>query len=57
MYPSLAIEANQGVDRIQNVELLEAGKMKVSQDETAPAVQLSEKQPSAHAIAFKVVGV
>ncbi len=54
--PTLATTANQGVGRIQNVELLGAGKMKFTQDETALTVQLPEKQPSEHAIAFKIVG-
>jgi alpha-L-fucosidase len=54
--PSLAISAKQGVGKIQNVELLGAGKMKFAQDETALTVQLPEKQPSEHAIAFKIIG-
>jgi alpha-L-fucosidase len=54
--PSLAISAKQGVGKIQNVELLGAGKMKFAQDETALTVQLPEKQPSEHAIALKIIG-
>jgi alpha-L-fucosidase len=54
--PSLATSAKQGVGRIQNVELLGAGKMKFTQDETALTVQLPEQQPSEHAIAFKIIG-
>jgi alpha-L-fucosidase len=54
--PSLATSAKQGVGRIQNVELLGAGKMKFTQDETALKVQLPEQQPSEHAIAFKIIG-
>ena len=54
--PSLATTANQGVGRIQNVELLGAGKMKFTQDETALKIQLPDQQPSEHAIAFKIIG-
>ena len=54
--PSLATTAKQGVGKIKNVELLGAGKMKFTQDETALKVQLPEKQPSEHAIAFKIIG-
>jgi alpha-L-fucosidase len=53
--PSLAIGAKQGVGKIQNMELLGAGKVKFTQDEIALKVQLPEKQPSEHAIAFKIV--
>jgi hypothetical protein len=48
--------AKQGVGKIQNVELLGAGKMKFTQNETALTVQLPEKQPSEPAIAFKIIG-
>ena len=54
--PSLATTAKQGVGRIQNVELLGAGKVPFTQDETALKVQLPEKQPTEHAIAFKISG-
>ena len=54
--PSLATTAKQGVGRIQNVELLGAGKVSFTQDETALKVQLPEQQPSEHAIAFKING-
>jgi alpha-L-fucosidase len=54
--PSLATTGNQGVGRIRNVELLGAGKVKFTQDETALKVQLPEQQPSEHAIAFKIIG-
>jgi len=54
--PSLAIGGKQDVRKIQNVELLGAGKMKFTQDEIALKVQLPEKQPSEHAVAFKIVG-
>jgi alpha-L-fucosidase len=54
--PSLATNAKQGVGKIQNVELLGAGKMKFTQNEIALTVQLPEKQPSEHAIAFKIMG-
>ena len=54
--PSLATTAKQGVGKIQNVELLGAGKMKFTQDETALTVQLPEKQPGEHAVAFKIIG-
>jgi alpha-L-fucosidase len=54
--PSLATSAKQGVGRIQNVELLGAGKMKFTQDEAALKIQLPDQQPSEHAIAFKVIG-
>jgi alpha-L-fucosidase len=54
--PSLATTAKQSVGKIQHVELLGAGKMKFTQDETALTVQLPEKQPSEHAIAFKIIG-
>ena len=48
--------AKQGVGKIQNVEILGAGKMKFTQNETALTVQLPGKQPSEHAIAFKIIG-
>jgi len=54
--PSLATTAKQGVGKIQNVELLGAGKVPFTQDETALRVQLPEKQPSEHAVAFKING-
>jgi hypothetical protein len=54
--PSLAATAAQGAGRIQLVELLGIGKVEFKQDETALTVQLPEKQPSEHAIAFKIVG-
>jgi alpha-L-fucosidase len=54
--PSLATNAKQGVGRIQNVELLGAGKMKFKQDDNTLTVQLPERQPSEHAIAFKIMG-
>ena len=43
-------------EKSSNVELLGAGKMKFIQNETALTVQLPEKQPSEHAIAFKIIG-
>jgi len=54
--PSLAMSAKQGVGKIQNVELLGAGKVPFTQDETALKAQLPEKQPSEHVIAFKING-
>ena len=48
--------AKQGVGKIQNVEILGAGKMKFTQNETTLTVQLPEKQPSEPAIAFKIIG-
>ena len=54
--PSLATTAKQGVGKIQNVELLGAGKVPFTQDETALKVRLPEKQPSEFAIAFKING-
>jgi len=54
--PSLATTAKQGVGKIQNVELLGAGKVPFTQDETALKVQLPEKQPSEHAITLKING-
>jgi alpha-L-fucosidase len=54
--PSLATTAKQGVGRIQNVELLGIGKVPFRQNETALTVQLPEKQPCDHAIAFKIMG-
>jgi hypothetical protein len=42
--------AKQGVGKIQNVELLGAGKMKFTQNETALTVQLPGKQPSARLV-------
>jgi alpha-L-fucosidase len=54
--PSLATGAKQGVGRIQNVELLGAGKMKFTQDETALKVQLPERPPSDLAICLKIMG-
>jgi alpha-L-fucosidase len=53
---SLATSAKQGIGRIQNVELLGAGKMKFTRDETALKIQLPDQQPSEHAIAFKIIG-
>jgi alpha-L-fucosidase len=54
--PSLATTARQGVGKIQNVELLGAGKVPFTQNETALRVQLPEQQPCEHAIAFKING-
>jgi alpha-L-fucosidase len=54
--PSLATTAKQGVGKIQNVELLGAGKVPFTQDETALKVQLPEKRPCEYAIAFKING-
>jgi alpha-L-fucosidase len=54
--PSLATSARQGVGRIQNVELLGAGKLKFTQDETALKVQLPEQPPCEHAVALKING-
>jgi len=38
------------------VELPGGGKMKLAQNDTALTVELPEKQPSEHAIAFKMIG-
>jgi hypothetical protein len=54
--PSLASNAKQGVGRIQNVELIGAGKVEFAQDENALKVQLPEKQPCDYAVAFKING-
>jgi alpha-L-fucosidase len=54
--PSLATTAKQGVGKIQNVELLGAGKVAFTQDETALKVLLPEKPPCEHVIAFKING-
>jgi alpha-L-fucosidase len=54
--PSLATTAKQGVGKIQNVELLGAGKVPFTQDETALKVRLPEKQPCEYAIALKING-
>ncbi|MDP9173330.1 MAG: alpha-L-fucosidase [Planctomycetota bacterium] len=54
--PSLATNARQGVGKIVNVELLGAGKVPFTQDETGLKVQLPEKQPSDHAITLKIMG-
>jgi len=54
--PSLASGAAQGVGKIQNVELLGVGKVSFKQDGVALKVQLPDKQPSEHAVAFKIVG-
>jgi alpha-L-fucosidase len=54
--PSLATNAKQGAGKIRNVELLGAGKMKFTQNEAALTVQLPEKPPCEHAIAFKIIG-
>ena len=54
--PTLATTAKQGVGKIQNVELLGAGKMPFTQDETALKVRLPEQAPCEHAIAFKING-
>jgi alpha-L-fucosidase len=54
--PSLATAAKQGVGKIQNVELLGAGKVPFTQDATALKVRLPEQPPCEHAIAFKIIG-
>jgi alpha-L-fucosidase len=54
--PSLATNAKQGVGKIQNVELLGAGKLPFTQDETGLKIQLPEKAPSEHAVTFKIMG-
>jgi alpha-L-fucosidase len=54
--PTLASTAKQGVGRVQNVELLGAGKVKFTQDETALRVQLPDQPPCEHAFAFKING-
>lgn len=54
--PSLGTSARQGVGRIQNVELLGVGKVPFTQDSTALKVTLPERQPSQHAITFKING-
>jgi len=54
--PSLATTAPHGVGRIQNVELLGIGNVPFAQDGSGLTVQLPEKQPSDHAIAFKIQG-
>jgi alpha-L-fucosidase len=54
--PSLATTAKQGVGKIQNVELLGAGKVPFTQDGTALKVRLPEKQPCEYAIALKING-
>jgi hypothetical protein len=54
--PSLATTAPQGVGRIQNVELLGAGKMTFTQNEKGLTVQLPATAPSEHAIAFRIAG-
>jgi len=54
--PSLATSAKQGVGNIQNVELLGAGKLPFTQDESGLKVQLPQNQPSEHAITFKIAG-
>ena len=56
LIPSLATNAKQGVGRIQNVELLGVGKLPFTQDEAGLKVQLPEKQPSEHAVTFKIAG-
>jgi alpha-L-fucosidase len=54
--PSLAIGGKQSVGKIKHVELLGAGKVTYKQDATALTVQLPDKLPSEHAIAFKIIG-
>jgi alpha-L-fucosidase len=54
--PSLRTGAPQGVGKIQNVELLGAGKVPFTQDGTSLRIQLPEKQPSQHAVTFKIAG-
>ncbi len=54
--PALATTAKPSVGKIENVELLGAGKVPFTQDETALKVQLPEKAPSQHAVALKIVG-
>lgn len=54
--PSLATTAAHGVGKIQHVELLGVGKVGFSQNEAALTVQFPERQPSEHAVAFKIIG-
>jgi alpha-L-fucosidase len=53
---SLATNAKQGVGKIQNVELLGAGKLVFTQDESGLKIQLPDHQPCDHAVAFKIAG-
>ena len=54
--PTLATNAAQGVGRIKNVELLGAGKVPFTQDESGLKIQLPQQQPCDHAVAFKIAG-
>jgi alpha-L-fucosidase len=54
--PALGTKAAQGVGAIKNVELLGAGALPFTQDESALTVQLPEKAPSDHAVTFKITG-
>jgi len=54
--PSLATTAKQGVGKIQNVELLGAGKVPFTQDAAGLKVQLPDKAPCDNAITFKIAG-
>jgi len=52
--PTLATHARPGVGKIQNVELLGAGKAPFTQDETGLKIQLPDQPPCEHAITFKI---
>jgi alpha-L-fucosidase len=54
--PTLATSAAQGVGRIQNVELLGAGKLPFTQDESGLKIQLPQQPPCEHAVTFKIAG-
>jgi alpha-L-fucosidase len=56
LIPTLASNAKQGVGKIQNVELLGAGTLAFTQDESGLKIQLPPQQPCQYAFAFKIAG-
>jgi alpha-L-fucosidase len=54
LIPALATNSPQQPDRVRNVELLDAGPVRFTQDETWLKIQLPESAPNEHAITFKI---
>ncbi len=53
--PSLALGGANSVPKIQNVALLgHSGKLTFTQDEAGLKIRLPERQPSSHAVAFRI---
>jgi alpha-L-fucosidase len=53
---ALGTAAQQGVGRIQSVELLGVGRVPFTQDAAALKITLPERSPSDYAVAFKILG-